>query len=84
MLKSIYIRIHISSTVLELMCIGFGDGNFFRWDGILRDPIWDGIGTYFCPIKKFRDGSGIFFYPNYICGTGVGLTNSVPSRLIAD
>ena len=46
--------------------------------------IWDMIETYFCPIKKFRDGIETFFNPNYICGMGVGLTNSVSSRLITD
>ena len=33
------------------------DDNFFWWDKIF----WDEIRTYFCPIKKFRDGSEIFF-----------------------
>ena len=47
-------------------------------------PSHFGIKIYFCHIKIFREGSEKFFYPNYICRMGVGLTNFVPSHLITD
>ena len=42
--------------------------------------IWDGIETYFCPIKKFRNEiETFFFYLTCIHETRVRLVNSVSS-----